>query len=217
MISQKGGIARQPMLCNAGQLYWNYETLYDIIGPAVINLISPHYQYLYCRGIRLWKDYYRCVFDNLTFIQPKTLNWNRNRTFKNWCLWYTKNIIFYSYLISFKQKNPINIILHLSIRCECCFLACTVFQKADTRTREGALVTTVIMWITFTPGAASIRYMRLFITKLIVKLVLISLLIMSCLCAPINIKKDNMQHLQNTGWDTCNDYVAYWGYICKSF
>lgn len=53
MISQKGGIARQPMLCNAGQLYGNYETLYDIIGPAVINLISPHYQYLYCRGIRL--------------------------------------------------------------------------------------------------------------------------------------------------------------------
>lgn len=216
MISQKGGIARQPMLCNAGQLYWNYETLYDIIEPAVINLISPHYQYLYCRGIRLWKDYYRCVFDNLTFIQPKTLNWNRN-----WTLVFLVRIgacdiprisfFFIAILFYSNKKNPINIILHLSIRCECCFLACTVFQKADTRTREGAPVTTVIMWITFTPGAASIRYIRLFITKLIVKLVLISLLIMSCLCAPINIEKTicYIHRIQAAAaiWDTCNDYV----------
>lgn len=31
-ISQKGGIPRQPMHSNAGQLYWNYETLYDVMG-----------------------------------------------------------------------------------------------------------------------------------------------------------------------------------------
>lgn len=83
-ISQKGGIPRQPMHSNAGQLYWNYETLYDVMGPAVINLISLHYQYLYCRVVRLWKDYYRCVFDNLTFIRPETWSQtsvrNRNRT-----------------------------------------------------------------------------------------------------------------------------------------
>lgn len=41
--------------------------------------------------------------------------------------------------------------------------------------------------------------MRLFITKLIVKLVLISLPIVSCLCAPMNIKQDNMLYLQYTG------------------
>lgn len=96
-------------------------------GPAVINLSSLHYQYLYCRAAWLWKDCYRCVFHILTFIQPETWSQTsiRNRTSnKNWILvvplkrcerfYYTKcNIfIFLFYFESFYLRGTV-----LSLRC----------------------------------------------------------------------------------------------------
>lgn len=63
----------QPMLSNGGQLYWNHETLCDIMGAAVINLSSLHYtNNFHCRAIWLWWDDFRYVFHILPFIQPET-------------------------------------------------------------------------------------------------------------------------------------------------
>lgn len=56
------------------------ETVKLLWGPAVINLISLHYPYLYCLAVWLWGDCCKCVCWQVDFY----LTWNTKSNF--WCL-----------------------------------------------------------------------------------------------------------------------------------